>query len=223
MILNKCVIFKLHIYNILNLILLIMSINKNTTFGILLCLFGLVITSCSPTTTTKRSSKYSSAEKREKSTRQKTSENKKYAYQTKFSVEKGKNESNLMTRDEIVLSAMKYAGRDYKPGGKTPETGFDCSGFTTFVFNLNGIPVSGSSDQQAKLGKQKSKSSLLPGDLVFFGNDERISHVAIVASNKPDELEIVHSTTSAGVKIDNISASEYWNSRFLFGVDVISK
>ena len=200
-----------------------MFINKNITLGLFLCLFGLLITSCSPSTTTKRSSKYSSAEKREKSAKQKTYEDKKYVYHTKSSSTVKKSESNLMTRDEIVLSAMKYTGRDYKPGGKTPETGFDCSGFTSFVFNLNGIPISGSSDQQAKLGKQKSKNNLLPGDLVFFGNEDRISHVAIVASNKPDELEIVHSTTSAGVKIDNISNSEYWNSRFLFGVDVISK
>lgn len=200
-----------------------MFINKNTIFGIYLCLLGLLIASCSPSSSTKRVSKYSSAEKRERSARQKTSENKKYAYHTKSTVTKSKSEDYLITRDEIVLSAMKYTGRDYKPGGKTPETGFDCSGFTSFVFNLNGIPVSGSSDQQAKLGKPKSKSKLLPGDLVFFGNEERISHVAIVASNKPDELEIVHSTTSAGVKIDNISQSEYWNSRFLFGVDVISK
>ncbi|HMR88464.1 MAG TPA: C40 family peptidase [Saprospiraceae bacterium] len=200
-----------------------MFINRNITFGLFLCLFGLLITSCSPSTTTKRSSKYSSAEKREKSAKQKTSEDKKYVYHTKSASTVKKSESNLMTRDEIVLSAMKYTGRDYKPGGKTPETGFDCSGFTSYVFNLNGIPISGSSDQQAKLGKQKSKNNLLPGDLVFFGNEDRISHVAIVASNKPDELEIVHSTTSAGVKIDNISNSEYWNSRFLFGVDVISK
>jgi len=200
-----------------------MFINRNITFGLFLCLFGLLITSCSPSTTTKRSSKYSSAEKREKSAKQKTSEDKKYVYHTKSASTVKKSESNLMTRDEIVLSAMKYTGRDYKPGGKTPETGFDCSGFTSYVFNLNGIPISGSSDQQAKLGKQKSKNNLLPGDLVFFGNDDRISHVAIVASNKPDELEIVHSTTSAGVKIDNILNSEYWNSRFLFGVDVISK
>ena len=200
-----------------------MLTHKNTTFGLLLCLFGLLITSCSPSTTTKRSSKYSSAEKREKTTRQKSSENKKYVYHSKSSSTVKKSEGSLVTRDEIVLSAMKYTGRDYKPGGKTPETGFDCSGFTSFVFNQNGIPISGSSDQQAKLGKQKSKSNLLPGDLVFFGNEDRISHVAIVASNTPDELEIVHSTTSAGVKIDNISNSEYWNTRFLFGVDVISK
>ncbi|HMU04728.1 MAG TPA: hypothetical protein PJ990_13940, partial [Saprospiraceae bacterium] len=99
-----------------------MFINRNITFGLFLCLFGLLITSCSPSTTTKRSSKYSSAEKREKSAKQKTSEDKKYVYHTKSASTVKKSESNLMTRDEIVLSAMKYTGRDYKPGGKTPET-----------------------------------------------------------------------------------------------------
>lgn len=180
------------------------------------------ISSCS--TANKRShSSYSTASKRKKSDHR-TIENQKYVYKTK--TPKDKAEPNLSpgsTRDDIVLTALKYAGRPYKSAGKTPDTGFDCSGFTSFVFNENGIKISGPSHEQAKLGKPKDKENLQPGDLVFFGNEERISHVGIVASNEDHALQVVHSTTTAGVKVDNISNSDYWQSRFLYGVDVIKK
>ena len=182
----------------------------------------IFVSSCSPSSNSRRTSRYSSADKRDHTTSG-TSEYKKYTYTSKKSASNVKNLSDVHTRDEIVLTALKHTGRNYQSGGKTPETGFDCSGFTSYIFNQNGIPISGSSDQQAKLGTHKSKDSLLPGDLVFFGNESRISHVGIVASIGDNDFEIVHSTTSAGVKIDNITQSEYWQSRFLFGVDIISK
>jgi cell wall-associated NlpC family hydrolase len=74
----------------------------------------------------------------------------------------------------------------------------------------------------AKKGRNKSKEDLGPGDLVFFGDSDRISHVAIVASHNGDSLTVIHATTSAGVKVDNINGSAYWESRFLFGRDILS-
>ena len=188
-------------------------------------LFVVLISSCSTSHVSRSYGKYSAAQKRNKENRP-TVEDKKYSYSTKTS-KKSKNESEVLTpghkRDDIVITAMKYTGKSYKSGGKNPETGFDCSGFTTFVFNQNGIPISGPSDKQAQLGPHKPTEQLLPGDLVFFGNEDRISHVAIVATNRQNGLEVIHSTTSSGVKIDNITNSDYWQSRFLFGVDVIKK
>ena len=199
---------------------------SNRFFNLFISLFLLVIlvTSCSPSTNVRRTGKYSTANKREKSSHT-SKEDKKYTYH-KATTTENKTSGTLKTssiREEIVLSAIRYKGTNYRSGGKSPATGFDCSGFTGYIFTQHGIPISGPSDKLAKLGKQKDKESLLPGDLAFFGNKDRISHVAIVASNTSDEMEVVHSTTSAGVKIDNITNSEYWQSRFLFGVDIISK
>ena len=118
---------------------------------------------------------------------------------------------------------MSYLGTTYQSGGKSPDSGFDCSGFTSFVFTQNGIPLSGSSDKLAQLGKEKRRDELLPGDLVFFGNEQRISHVAIVSDNQNKKLKVVHATTSAGVKTDIISDYAYWESRFLFGKDILTK
>lgn len=124
-------------------------------------------------------------------------------------------------RAEVIETAFDLLGKNYRSGGKRPETGFDCSGFTSFVFSQNGIQLKGPSHDQAKLGKQKKLNQLIPGDLIFFGNANRISHVGIVARNEGNICEVVHSTTSAGVKVDNITQSEYWMTRFLFGVDII--
>jgi len=203
-----------------------MILTKNRFFTLMASLLSLavLVTSCSPSTNVRRTGKYSTANKREKASHS-AKEDKKYTYHKTSSTETKttKTSKTSAIREEIVLSAIQYKGTNYRSGGKSPATGFDCSGFTGYIFTQHGIPISGSSDKLAKLGKQKDKESLLPGDLVFFGNKDRISHVAIVASNTTDEMEVVHSTTSAGVKIDNITNSEYWQSRFLFGVDIISK
>ncbi|MCB9311056.1 MAG: C40 family peptidase [Lewinellaceae bacterium] len=131
--------------------------------------------------------------------------------------------SELQKRDDIVLTAMKYAGREYKSGGKLPETGFDCSGFTSYIFSKNGIELASSSTMQAQQGNHKKLEDIEPGDLLFFGNGENINHVAIVTGRNNKDLEVIHSTTSAGVKVDNIKESDYWSSRTLFAVDVISR
>lgn len=184
-------------------------------------LLFLSVIACSPKSVGHRGSTYSAA--RKKSTNAHT---KKYTTTTTANRTGTKSEkaetSTSSIRIEIVQNAKKYTGLPYKYGGRSPESGFDCSGFTSYVFNQTGIPISGPSHQQAQLGKHVKKTDLEPGDLVFFGDQNRISHVGIVASHHDQNIEIVHSTTSAGVKTDNISTSDYWSSKFLFGIDVIS-
>ncbi len=130
--------------------------------------------------------------------------------------------SSSSKRNGIVKTAKKYIGKPYVYGGKKPASGFDCSGFTSHVYQENGVNVSGPSYQQAKKGKKKSISQLKEGDLVFFGNKKRVSHVAIVANVDRNKLEVIHSTSSRGVVIDDISSSDYWQSRYLFGRDVLN-
>lgn len=184
----------------------------------------MMVTSCSPTSGS-RTSKYSSANKRS-SNRHHSKEDKKYTYEknTKTTNRSGNTSYGTAStlRNGIVLSALQYEGTQYASGGKTPESGFDCSGFTGYIFTQNGIPLQGPSHKLAEMGVAKTQEALQPGDLVFFGDETRISHVAIVSDHTQDQLRVVHATTSAGVKVDEISKSEYWKSRFLFGRDLIS-
>lgn len=104
-----------------------------------------------------------------------------------------KNESNTQGTsssalgNNIVAYAKKYMGYKYVSGGSSPSTGFDCSGFTSYVYKQCGISISRSSSAQASNGTAVSKSNLQPGDLVIFNNraNTSIGHVGIyIGGNK---------------------------------------
>jgi cell wall-associated NlpC family hydrolase len=126
-------------------------------------------------------------------------------------------------RDEVIIHALKHVGKNYKYGGKNPASGFDCSGLISYAFSKAGINVKGASHQQSRMGSWKPMADLEIGDLVFFGKNKKVSHVALVIKNKDGKIEVIHSTSSSGVRIDEISDSPYWMRRYLFGRDVISE
>jgi cell wall-associated NlpC family hydrolase len=124
-------------------------------------------------------------------------------------------------RDQMVASAQQYIGIPYKSAGKSPLEGFDCSGFANFVYNQNGFSLSGPSYDLAKMGAHRDQADLKPGDLVFFGLENKINHVGIVTQNTENETHFIHSSSSEGIKIDQINGSEYWSKRYLFGRDLL--
>ena len=176
-----------------------------------------ILSSCSSV-----SSLVSSKNKKRSTDRQSyyTSSSKKRPTKTR-TINRSISTSHSSKRNLVVSTAKKYIGQPYVYGGKKPSSGFDCSGFTSYVYEQNGISVNGSSNTQAKLGKRKSKRDLEVGDLVFFGSSNKVSHVAIVASVDANALNVIHSTSSRGVVIDDISKSDYWQKRYLFGSDVL--
>lgn len=131
------------------------------------------------------------------------------------------SDSDFVLRQNVVATAMKYIGKPYRYGGKQPQLGFDCSGFTSYVFQKNNVSVTGPSYSQAKLGKKKSMKEVNVGDLIFFGSDRDVTHVGIIANVESDKVEVIHSTSSRGVVVDDITNSSYWQKRYLFVRDVI--
>jgi peptidoglycan DL-endopeptidase CwlO len=69
---------------------------------------------------------------------------------------------------QVVAIAMRYLGVAYKWGGASPSTGFDCSGFTMYVFAQIGVSLPHYAAAQYGMGVPVSRSQLEPGDLVFF-------------------------------------------------------
>jgi len=130
--------------------------------------------------------------------------------------------SNRKVRNQLQTEAEKLIGRKYKYGGTTPK-GFDCSGFTGYVYDKVQIDISRSSQTQAKKGTPIKVKHAQKGDLVFFTGTGRnkISHVAMVLSNDAKGLIVVHSTTSKGVRKDNITHSAYWKPKILFARQII--
>lgn len=101
-------------------------------------------------------------------------------------------------------------GTPYSSGGTTTK-GFDCSGFTTYVFDKMGIELTRTSASQSKSGKKVAKSDLIAGDLVFFNTNGRgVSHVGIYVGDG----KFAHSSSSKGVTISKLSDS-YYEDRYV--------
>ncbi len=115
-------------------------------------------------------------------------------------------------RDEIIITAKKHLGTPYVWAGSAPG-GFDCSGFTSYVLKQNGKSLPRRAvDQHTSAQKVKEKNAQ-KGDLVFFDNGSGISHVGIVVSEKGEPLTMIHSASSKGVIITDVTKSEYWTKR----------
>ena len=131
--------------------------------------------------------------------------------------------SSSTKASEIVSYAKKFLGVPYVYGGASPS-GFDCSGFTMYVYNHFGISMRHGAQAQAKLGEKvsankSSKSSLLNnlkvGDLVFFLDYEtmdEIGHCGIYIGNG----NFIHASSGSGycVKINSLLPGEYYNTRY---------
>ena len=92
--------------------------------------------------------------------------------------------SSAATR--VLRTGNSYSGVKYVWGGNTPRGGFDCSGFTKYVFAQHGVTLPRTSREQARAGASVAADfrSLRPGDLMFFAEPgEAISHVAIYAGD----------------------------------------
>ncbi|MBO8164619.1 MAG: C40 family peptidase [Brevibacillus sp.] len=105
----------------------------------------------------------------------------------------------------------KLYGVPYKTAGDTTQ-GFDCSGFTRYVFHALGAEIPRTSAAQYNVGQAVAKQDLQPGDLVFFNTNNRgVSHVGIyIGSNT-----FVHSASGQGVVKTNLNDPYYWGKRYV--------
>lgn len=110
----------------------------------------------------------------------------------------------------VIQTSMSYIGVPYYFGGTTPN-GFDCSGFTRFVFGQAGINLPRTADAQYEVGTPVSYNNLQTGDLVFFTTyAPGASHCGIYLGNGL----FISATSSSGIKVSPINDS-YWGARYL--------
>ena len=88
----------------------------------------------------------------------------------------------------VVNYAMNFVGNPYVWGGKDPNTGADCSGFTSYVYAHFGINIPSYSYSQRSVGQEVSYSNAQAGDLICYAG-----HVAIYMGNG----QIVHAKGTA--------------------------
>jgi cell wall-associated NlpC family hydrolase len=111
----------------------------------------------------------------------------------------------------LIDTALSFLGTPYRNGGSDPN-GFDCSGFTQWVFAQHGLPLPREVEEQFKAGRKITLDDLKPGDLVFFHTVSRgASHVGIFVAGD----QFIHAPSSKGVvRVESINSS-YWSTRFL--------
>jgi cell wall-associated NlpC family hydrolase len=117
----------------------------------------------------------------------------------------------------LFTDVKQYLGIRYRFGGDNPS-GFDCSGFVSYMFNKTlDVKLPHSSQEMATMGPKVSRSELRPGDLVFFTNGKnRINHVGIFIGNNT----FVHSSLSRGITRDTLDEN-YFDKRFATGVRIL--
>ena len=117
--------------------------------------------------------------------------------------------ANVTLGRQMVDFALGYLGSKYVYGGASPS-GFDCSGFSSYVYKHFGYTITRTaSGQYRNDGVKIPKSELYAGDLVFFSsNGSSVTHVGIYIGNN----EFIHaSTPSSGVVISRLDSTYYIN------------
>jgi len=112
----------------------------------------------------------------------------------------------------LTSYAWSLIGTPYKYGGRSPSTGFDCSGFVDHVFrHVAKKSLPRESRQISRYGLKVKQSQLREGDLVFYNtNDQPFSHVGIYLGKN----RFIHAPSSGGsVRVENMNLS-YWKKHY---------
>jgi cell wall-associated NlpC family hydrolase len=117
----------------------------------------------------------------------------------------------LPSPNALVDTALALLGTPYRDGGSDPD-GFDCSGFTQWVYARNGFALPRETREQFRRGVAIRPEDVVAGDLVFFTTvAPGASHVAIAL----DADRFVHAPSSRGVVRVERRSSAYWQRRFI--------
>ena len=121
-----------------------------------------------------------------------------------------------VTGADVVAFAKNYLGYKYVSGGSSPSKGFDCSGFTTYIYKHFGITLSRTSSGQSGNGKTVAKSDMKAGDIICFSNSsgsKKIGHVGIYVGDG----KFIHAPRKGTtVRTDKLN-NKYWSKVYMGG------
>jgi cell wall-associated NlpC family hydrolase len=115
-------------------------------------------------------------------------------------------DSSSDVRGSIAMLALSMVGLPYRYGGASPREGFDCSGIVYYTYASNGHVVPRTSQEQFNAARKIALAEASAGDLLFFQDQEKLSHVGIYLG----EGRFIHAPSSGDtVRIASIDAPYY--------------
>jgi cell wall-associated NlpC family hydrolase len=115
-------------------------------------------------------------------------------------------------RPQIIALAKHFVGGRYREGGYSPKTGFDCSGYTKYVYAMTHVatlPHNAEAQRHVAHMRHVSRAAARPGDLIFyFGSSGGAYHVAIYAGH---DMQYAAATPRDGIRYQHI-----WSSHIEF-------
>ena len=118
-----------------------------------------------------------------------------------------------VNQNAVVSAARSLTGVRYKWGGSSPQTGFDCSGFTWWTYRQLGVALPRISYEQYEVGQPVGRRDIRPGDLVFFrlpGNPKNM-HVGIAT----ERGTFIHSPSNGGRVREDPLDLPYWREQYI--------
>ncbi|WP_181574062.1 NlpC/P60 family protein [Enterobacter sp. 148H3] len=124
-------------------------------------------------------------------------------------------------RDRLLAEFWRWEGVKYKLGGNSRH-GIDCSSLMQEIYHASfadriGEQLPRTTSRQIALGKEASRETLRPGDLVFFSLSAGVRHVGVYIG----DAQFIHASTSRGVMISSVD-DRFWKKRFITGRRVFS-
>jgi cell wall-associated NlpC family hydrolase len=115
----------------------------------------------------------------------------------------------------VLSTALSLLGTKYRFGGETPEGGFDCSGFVSYVLHQHSVDIPRTVAEQFVIGQAVAQDQIQPGDLVFFTTTgPGATHVGIVV-NTGTRWDFVHAPADGSVvRIERFDGG-YWQQRWI--------
>lgn len=139
----------------------------------------------------------------------------------------GEFDVNAALKSDLVGYAKQYLGTRYRRGGKGPN-GFDCSGFTSYVFRNFGYVLSPASRMQGVQGEDVDIADVEVGDLMFFSGragGNTVGHVGMVVDvdRENGTCRFIHASSSQGVVIQQFPDGGYYSRRYLHSRRVLAE
>ncbi|WML33688.1 C40 family peptidase [Clostridium sp. OS1-26] len=128
---------------------------------------------------------------------------------TRNSLSRGSVSISAGSNSNVVSYAYNFLGTPYLWGGTSPS-GFDCSGFTQYVYGHFGVGLGRTTYDQINDGSPVSRDQLQPGDLVLFGSSSNPHHIGIYVGNG---MYIHAPHTGDVVKVSSLDRGDFLTGR----------